>query len=335
MKRYTLADVAKIAKVSPKTVSRVINDDKYVKDETKKKILKIIDEIDYHPNIIAKSLVTRKTKTIGLIVGDIENPYYSRLARGVIRTAESYDYSVIVCESRFDEEIAEKYLRMLLERVVDGILISTLDFKSSVLNRLHVSGFPHVFVSCKLAGITTSYVIGDEYQGEREAVKYLVNLGHRNIAFLRGPNMFPANQKLLAYKDVMKENNIQIKDYFISRSIYDQGGGHDTTLELLSNHKDITAILAVNDIIAIGAMEAINEMGLSVPENVSIIGCDNISVTKFLKVPLTTINYPKYRCGVIATKMLIDILEDKKARRKKEVILGCKLIIRNSCASLK
>ena len=101
MKRYTLADIGKLAGVSPKTVSRVINNDKYVKDETRKKILKIIDETGYYPNNSARSLVTRKTKTIGLIVGDIENPYYSRLARGVIRAAESYNYSVIVCESRF------------------------------------------------------------------------------------------------------------------------------------------------------------------------------------------------------------------------------------------
>lgn len=335
MKRYTLADIGKLAGVSPKTVSRVINNDKYVKDETRKKILKIIDETGYYPNNSAKSLVTRKTKTIGLIVGDIENPYYSRLARGVIRAAESYNYSVIVCESRFEEATAEKYLKMLMERSVDGILISTLDFKSSVLDKLKMNGFPHIFVTCKLSSTSTDYVIGDDYQGEREATEYLINLGHRNIAFLRGPNMFPANQKLLAYKDVMKESNIQIKDYFISRSVYDHEGGHDVTLELLSNHKDITAILAINDIIAIGAIEAIDKLGLSVPEDISIIGCDNIDVTKLLKVPLTTINYPKLRCGNIATKILIDALEGRTIRKKKEVILGCKLIVRKSCAPLK
>ena len=335
MKRYTLADIAKLAKVSPKTVSRAINNDKYIKDETKKKILKIVDEVGYYPNIAAKSLVTKRTKTIGLIVGDIENPYYSRIARGVIRTAEGYSYSVIVCESRYDEEITERYLRMLIGRGVDGILISTLNFESSVLDKIKMRRFPHVFAGCRLDGTTSNYVIGDEYQGERKAVEYLINLGHRNIAFLKGPNMFPANQKLKAYRDVMKENDIQTKDYFISRSVYDQTGGYNTTLELLSKHKNITAILAVNDTIAIGVLEATNKMGVSVPEEISIIGCDNIKVTKFLKVPLTTINYPKFRCGSIATEMLIDMLEGKKAIIKKEIILGCELVIRNSCASLK
>jgi LacI family transcriptional regulator len=222
-----------------------------------------------------------------------------------------------------------------MERDVDGILISTLDFKSNILDKLRMNRFPHIFVSCKLSGVSSHYVIGDEYQGEREAVEYLINLGHRNIAFLRGPNMFPANQKLLAYKDVMKEHNINIKDYFISSMIYNLKGGRDVTLELLSNHKDITAILAVNDMIAIGATKALENLGLSIPDDISIIGCDNIEAASLLKVPLTTINYPKFRCGNIATKMLIDYIEGKIQAKKKEVILSCKLVIRKSCAPLK
>ncbi len=335
MKRYTLSDVAKMTGFSMKTISRVINNEKHVKEETKKKILKVIDKIGYYPNNSARSLVTSKTRSIGLIVGDIENPYYSKLAKGVIRAAESNNYSVMVCETRFEEVAAKKYLYMLIERGVDGVLLSIQNFKPSVLRRLEKIKMPYVFVTCMLSKTSDSYVIANDYEGQKDATEYLINLGHRNIAFLRGTNIFPANQKVLAYKDVMRANNIQIKDYFISKRVYNYEGGYNVVMQLLRNHKDITAILATNDMVAIGAIRAIEKLGLSIPDDISIIGADNDEITKLLKIPLTTIDYPKFKCGNIATNILIDILESRNKRKMRKKILGCKLIVRETCASIK
>lgn len=335
MGKYTLEDVSKIAGVSPKTVSRVINNEKYVKEETRRKILKIIKELDYQPNFSARSLVLRKTNTIGIIVGNLENPFYSRLTRGVVITAERKNYSVIVCESRFDKIIGEKYISMLLERGIDGLLIATLDISSNLVNRLNRKKIPFVLITTKLDIPNINYVMANDYHGGKLAAEYIIKLGHKNIAFLKGPDVFSSNERLSAYTDVMKKNNLNIKDYFITKELFDQKDGYEATLKLLTKYKDITAIIAINDHIAIGAMDAIRELGLSIPEDISIIGYDDINITKLLNVPLTTIHYPKYRCGVAATEVLISNLNKKSSKKGKKIILETTLVVRESCAPLK
>jgi len=334
MKNYTLKDISELAGVAPITVSRVINNDKYVKAETREKILRIIREKGYHPNFAARSLVLKKTKIIGLMVADLENPFFSRLTRGVIQTAENNGYNIITCESKFDNSIGKKYLNMLMDKGIDGLLLANMNVSTDTINDLRRRRIPFVLLTCRMEMPDVNYAIADDYQGGRLAADYIIKLGHKNIAFLKGPDISSSNERFLAYKREMEKNNLEIKDYFISEEVINQYGGYKVTTKLLKEHKDITAIIAINDFVAIGALEAILDLGLSVPENVSLIGYDNINFTKLLKVPLTTINYPKYRCGVAGTKMLLNMLNSKKLNFKERVILKNKLIVRKSCSQI-
>lgn len=329
--KTTLEDIAKVAGVSPKTVSRVINNHKYVKESTREKILKIIIENNYIPNIAARSLVLKKTDTLGLIIPNIENPFYSRLSRGVIVTAEENNYSVIVCESKFDQLIGEKYLRMLIGRRVDGLLIATLYLEDNFVKSLKKTGKPFVILTCKLDKPGINYVIADDYKAGKEVVNYLVKLGHKNIAFLKGPDVYSSNERLIAYKDVMEKNNLEIRDYFITENALDKKSAYEITLNLLKNHKDITAIVGNNDYATIGSVKAINELGLKIPEDISVVGYDDIDIAELLKVPLTTVHYPKYRSGVVATKRLIEMLRNKR-KKSKRIILETSFVIRESCS---
>lgn len=334
MKRYTLKDIAKLGGVSPKTVSRVVNNEEYVKKETKEKILELLEKYDYHPNIPARSLVLKRSNTLGLIVPSLENPFYSRLARGVIQTAEKNGYRVIVCESKFSLGIGEKYLKILIGGGVDGLLIATLDLNDIVVKKLNNIGEHFVIMTCKLDIPGINYVIANDYEAGRKVAEYIINLGHKNIAFLKGPDVYSSNERLTAYNDVMNEKNLEIKDYFITKNVLDRKSAYKVTLKLLKENNDITAIIGNNDYTAIGAIKAIEELGLNIPKDISIIGYDDIDITELLKVPLTTVHYPKFKCGVEATKSIIRMLE-KKGSRSKKIVLETSFVERDSCGPVR
>ena len=329
MKRITLKDISKLAGVSPKTVSRVVNNSEYISEKTRKNVMEVIKKYDYFPNLAARSLVINRTNTLGLIIPDMENPFYSRLSRGVVQTSEKNNYSVIVCESKFDTEIGEKYLRMLIERGVDGLLIATLDLDDIFIDRLISIKKPFVIMTCRLDRAGINYVIADDYKAGREVVEYLIGLGHKNIVFLKGPNVYSSNERFIAYKDVMKENGLEVKDYFITKNILAKNDAYEETKNLLKNHENITAIVGNNDYTTMGAIKAIKDLDLKIPKDISIIGYDDIDITELLDVPLTTVHYPKFRCGVMATQRIIEMLKKPNGKSKK-IILETYLVKRKS-----
>ncbi len=330
MKRYTLKEIAILSGVSIKTVSRVVNDEKHVKKETKERVSKLLKKYNYQPNIPARSLVLKRTDTLGLIVPNLENPFYSRLSRGVIQTAEKNNYSVIVCESKFDIKVGEKYLGMLIERGVDGLLIATLDLNDVLVDRLNETRKPFVIMTCRLEMQGINYVIADDYKAGIRVTEYLVNLGHKNIVFLKGPDVYSSSERFIAYKDVMKERNLEIKDYFITENVLDYKSAYEVVLKLLKDHKDLTAIIGNNDYVATGAIKAIKELGLKIPKDISIVGYDDIEIAELLYPPLTTVHYPKFECGVVATERLIEIL-NKNSTRSKKIVLKTYFVERSSC----
>ncbi len=323
-----------MGKVSPKTVSRVVNNEKHVKKETKEKILKLLKKYNYHPNISARSLVLKRNNTIGLVVPNLENPFYSRLLRGVVQTAEKNGYRVIVCESKFSLGVGDKYLRILIGRGVDGLLIATLDLDNTIIKRLNDIGEAFVIMTCKLDIPGINYVIANDYEAGGKVIEYIINLGHKNIAFLKGPNVYSSNERFTAYKDVMNKKKLEIKDYFITKNVLDRKSAYEVTLKLLKEHNDITAIIGNNDHTTIGAIKAIEKLGLDIPKDISIIGYDDIDIAGLLKVPLTTVHYPKFRCGIQATERLIKILGNRKSKSKK-IVLETSFVERDSCGPVR
>jgi LacI family transcriptional regulator len=338
IKELTIKDIAKIAGVSTMTVSRVINNERYVKTETKDRVLKTISEYGYEPNFFAKSLKSKKSKTIGLIIGDVENPYYSRLAKGVIDVAEASDYNVIVCNSKYNAELSEKYVNMLIKKGVDGVLIATVDVYNELVNKLNKRDIPFVLITRKLDLPAINYITADDYLGGQIAAQYLVNLGHKKIFFLKAANVWGANERIRAFTDVLKENNIYYDDGYFSDYLENLEQSYNVTKKFLSEekNKNFTAIIGGNDFLAIGAMEAIIESGLNIPEDISLIGYDNLNITAILKVPLTTVKQPKLRFGELATERIIKMIEnhDETKLNPQKLVINPELVIRKSCRKI-
>jgi LacI family transcriptional regulator len=320
------------------TVSRVINNERYVKADTKDRVLKTISEYGYQPNFFAKSLKSKKSKTIGLIIGEVENPYYSRLSKGVIDVAEASDYNVIVCNSKYNAQLSEKYVNMLIKKGVDGVLIATVDVYNELINKLNKRNIPFVLITKKLDLPDINYITADDYLGGRIAAEYILSLGHKKIFFLKAANVWGSNERIRAFTDTLKENNIYYDDDYFSVYLENLEQSYAATKKFLSDKKsrDFTAIIGGNDFLAIGAMEAIIENGFNIPDDISLIGYDNLNITAILKVPLTTVKQPKLRFGELATKRIIEMIEEpEKARlNPQKIVIKPELIIRKSCKKI-
>ena len=337
MQKLTIKDISKIANVSMMTVSRVINNEKHVKKETKENVLNIIKQYGYEPNYFAQNIKTGKSNTIGLIIGDIENPFYSRLAKGVINVAETSNYNVIVCNSNYNPKLGEKYLNMLIKKGVDGILIATIDVSNEAINNLNKRNIPYVLVTRKSEEENGNYFIADDYLGGRMASEYLIKLGHKKIFFLRSADVLGANERLRAFKDTMKENGIFLDESYISKILTNAEDAYSATIEFIEENrsKEFTALIGGNDFIAMGAMDAIIDEGLSIPKDLSLIGYDNLWVTKILKVALTTIRQPKMQFGQMSTERLLEMIKNPELKKyPQKIILKPDLVIRNSCKKI-
>lgn len=333
MKRIIIKDISQITGFSPMTISRVINNEKHVKQETRRKVKQVIEEYGYEPNYFARSLKTKQSKTIGLIIGEIENPYYSRLAKGVIDTAEQFDYNVMVCNSKYSPERGEKYLNMLIKRGVDGLIIATIDFSKDLIHNVKRKHIPFVLVTRRMdEPKDINYIVADDYYGGRLAAEHLVELGHKKIYFLKTAEVLGAIERVRAFKDVMRENTIFFDESHMSPIVTNSEESYEETKKFLKRRNSFSAIIAANDFIAMGAMEAIFDENLSIPDDISLIGYDNLKITSILKVPLTTIDQPKLSFGKLSAKRLLEMIRDpEKAKTPQKLITKPKLIQRASC----
>jgi len=331
--KTTIREISKLSGYSVTTVSRVLGKSELVKEDTKEKILRIIKDQSYSPSIIARSLKTKKTNTIGLILGDIENPFYSRVAKGVIDTAEQRDYNVILCNSSYDTKLEEKSIEMLLSREVDGFLLTTVKLNQSVIDDLKYRRVPYVLIDYKLDLPGVSYIVNDDYHGGKIAAEYLVNLGHKNIAFFGNEKLSSFKKRFNGFKDILDKYGIIVNEFTID-DINDITEINNSLRNLIKAEEKVTALFAANDFLAIKTMENLSVLGLKVPKDISIIGYDNINISLMLRVPLTTINQPKYKTGKLAAELLLDMLESKEAIGDKRLILKPELIIRQSCMEI-
>jgi LacI family transcriptional regulator len=332
MSNVTLKEIAKIVGVSAMTVSRVINNKENIKKETRGRIIDAVKKYGYEQNTIARGLKIKSTKNIGFILGDIENPYYSRLSKGIIRVCEASNYNVIVCNSNYDVNLGAKYIDMLIQKIVDGLLISTINLTEESIEKINNRNIPFVLITCKLDSPNVNFYMDDDYYGGQLVAEYLVKLGHRKIFYLRSTDVFGANQRLNAFKDTMKKNNIFFDNTFFSNLIIDAEEGYMETKKFLEKKDGFTAVIAGNDFLATGAMEAIFDAGLRIPDDISIIGYDNLRITSILKVPLTTIRQPKLSFGELAAQRLIEMIENPESRNNPvRIIEKPELIIRESC----
>ncbi|MGC8972433.1 MAG: LacI family DNA-binding transcriptional regulator [bacterium] len=329
----TIYDVAKRAGVSAMTVSRVINGKKDVKPETREKVIKAIEELGYVPNSLARSFVLQKTKTIGLVITDITNPFFTTLARGVEDTAMKNQFSVIFCNTDEDPEKEVLYLELLARKRVDGVILASASGKRTPLKSLLIEGIPVVLIDREVDGLEDLDIVkGDSVHGAYLLTKHLINLGYRRIGIIVGnKNISTAEDRVEGYKKALIESGIPIEEELIKFSRYSKEGGYISTKELLSLEDPPTAIFGGNNFIAIGAMIAIREEGLRVPEDIALVSFDDIESLSEVYPFFTVVTQPAYSMGVIATELLIRRVENKdRVRERRKVILQPELIIRGS-----
>ncbi len=341
-KSSTLSDIASAAGVTPMTVSRVVNQNGYVSEQTREKVLQAIKEMKYRPNGLARSLKLRRTQTIGLVLGDIANPFAAELARAVreVTTLRGYNLFISVSEHSAKEDVAA--FDSLASHLVDGLIVATRSNRAGDkhLSEMVEHGFRVVCIGRDFHHENADWVSADNRRGGFEATRHLIDSGHTKIGFIGTSLSGGASLKRFqGYLDALRSNNLEVEERFISgnpEAVNDAPGysteklGYEAMKRLLALRNRPTAVFARNDFTAIGAMSAIKESGLRIPQDMAIVGFDDIPMAIHTSPPLTTVRQPTRRQGSIAAELLLKRIEAIEQPKREEKILECELIVRDS-----
>jgi LacI family transcriptional regulator len=330
----TIYDVAKLAEVAPATVSRVINDSGYVSMETRRRVERAIADLNYAPNRLARGLRSKQTQTLGLIVTDVTNPFWTTVARGVEDVASENGFSVILCNTDESEVKQEQYVNLLLEKQVDGFLLVPATDAVGSLTLVQERKIP-VVVLDRHVPLPVDTVRCDSVGGAYELVTHLLSLGHRRIALLGGsPAVSTAQDRLRGYRRALSDADIAVDENLILHQDYTQEAGYWMTQSFLRLPEPPTALFAVNNFIAIGAVRALQEVGLSIPDDMAVVGFDDLPMALVVEPFLTVAAQPAYEMGARATALLLSRIqgdgEDDGAAEPVEIVLPTELIIRRS-----
>jgi LacI family transcriptional regulator len=330
VRRVTIKDVAQEAGVSPQTVSRAINDKGEISPQTQERILRIAERLGYRPNGIARSLATRRTQNIGLVVPDVSNPFFAAVARGSEDAAQQASYNVFLCntDENLDREISA--IHSLEAQRVDGILLCSSRLSDQQLQRLAERYQPLVFVNRRISHPRTGSVIVDDAKGSTEAVRYLQQLGHRKIGLLAGPKASHSGRlRTDGYRTAMRTHMKRVPARWQAHCAPQVAGGSAAARTLLERAPELTALLAYNDLVAVGAMRVCREMGRRVPDDVAIVGCDDVMLAALVSPALTTIHIPTYNLGQQALGLLLEMMDDEDAQPE-PIVVSPHLVIRDS-----
>jgi len=335
MGKTTIYEIAEKAGVSPKTVSRVINNEPSVSKATYEKVLRVIKETNFLPNVSAQRLVSDKLKAIGLIVPRLGSPYASELISVILSKCKAKGYISVVYPVEPDTKESEKILALYLQRHVDGFIFAPPGGDDKfLLAYLEKNNIPAILITPNKPYGDFCVVKATDKMGGYQAANYLISLGHKKIGIITCiPGRTFAQERLEGCKEALKANDIQQNENYIQMGDNSFSSGFSAAEKLLSIDEPPTAIFACNDEMALGAESAIYKMGLKIPDDISLIGFDDISLVSELSVPLTTIKQPVDDIGGVAVSLLIQLME-KQQIEKKAYEIPTKLIIRNSCKKI-
>ena len=314
----TIKDVAKKAGVSTTTVSHVINKTRFVAEKTEQAVRDAIKELHYQPSAVARSLKVNHTNTIGLLVVTNETPYFAELIRVVENNCYKKGYTLILCNAGRDIEKQKSYLAMLAQKRVDGLLILCSEYPPELLELLKsYENIPMMIMDWGKSSNFTDNIEDNSEQGAYIATSYLINRGHRDIGTITGQlNEHTGRERQRGFLKAMQEHHLAINENWVIKSDFLPEYGYKAMQSILQQETLPTAVFCGGDVIAMGAICAINEAGLSVPKDISIIGYDNIRDSRFFNPPLTTIHQPKERLGELALNMLLDRIVNKREEFK-------------------
>jgi LacI family transcriptional regulator len=330
----TIREVAREAGVSVATVSRVVTGSHHrVRPATRRRVQAAVARLRYQPNLIARGLKKRITHTIGLIVPDISNPFFPAIARGIEDVASRAGLGVLLCNTYEDLAKERAYLALLDNRMVDGLIFATAGANTGHLRMLRRRGVPVVLVARAPDRVGIDAVLVDNRGGARAATAHLIGLGHREIAFVGGPASVRVDvEREAGYREALDAAGIPVNPRLILQGDFRAEGGAAAVSALLERGERFTAIFAANDLMAIGAMEELRRRGRHVPQDVAIVGFDDITFASLVEPRLTTVAQPKYRMGSLAMERLLELLSGG-SRRPRRLVLDPQLVVRDSCGA--
>ncbi|NUK28854.1 LacI family DNA-binding transcriptional regulator [Parageobacillus sp. VR-IP] len=330
----TIKDIAKVAGVSITTVSRALNGYSDVNEKTRQKIIEIAKQLNYSPNTLARGLVMNKSKTIGLLVSGLtresaKDNFTFEVLAGVNQYVSEVDYDMVLFSTTSTKQREKTYTQLCRERRVDGAILQGIRSDDPYLQEVVESDIPCVLIDIPIESETVGYVTTDNVLGAKKAVEHLISLGHKNIAMINGYSYaFVSEQRLKGFKEALLEAGLPIHEEWIADGEFREDNAEREALRLLTNYPHITAFFCASDLMALGVIKAAKRLGKRIPNDVAIIGYDDIILASYATPPLSTIAQNKFAMGYEAAKLLIHMLEGKATSHVK--ILETELKIRES-----
>ncbi|CDF59070.1 LacI family DNA-binding transcriptional regulator [Thermobrachium celere] len=322
----TIKEVAEKAGVSPSTVSRVISDSPRISEETKERVRKVMKELGYHPNAIARSLVSRTTNTIGIVMPRAAdevflNPFFPEALRGIAKCTHQEGYCMLITTGNTDEEQLESLKTVVNGGRVDGLILMYSKINDPILKAVKKMHVPFVMIGRPPKKEDLDFVDNDNVEAAFNATEYLIRMGHRRIGLINGSlNLVVSIDRFEGYKRALKKYNIDIDESIITSSEFVQEGGYEGMKKILKSPKPPTAIITTDDLMAFGAIKAAKDMGVKIPQDISIMSFNNIPLSEFATPPLTSVEINAYTLGYEAAKIVIDKLKGRCSETVSKVL---------------
>lgn len=333
----TIKDVAKVANVAPSTVSRVIANSPRISEKTKERVREVMDQLGYHPNFIARSLASQSTRAIGLVMPSstdvvFQNPFFPTVLSGLSEGAHSKQYALHMTTGKTEDEIFDGVVAMVQGGRVDGVVLLYSKVEDRVIAYLRERDFPFVVIGKPFKDDENiSYVDNDNFKAGKEVTEHLIQLGHDRIGFIGGNlDLVVTVERLLGYEKALRNSGISLVDEYIVNDEFLRESGQDAVKVLLSLEKPPTAMVVADDLMALGVLNKLDELGITVPDDISIVSFNNVLIAEMARPPLTSVDINIFDLGYQATKSLIQKIENP-GEPIKRIIVPFKIVPRFSC----
>ena len=331
-----MRDVAKKARTSVFTVSSVVNNTYPVSPKLKRRVIKAIKELNYTPNSIARSLKNKKSFLVGLIISDIEDIFFPKVIKGIENIINKTNFNMILCNTMNDPEKEKKYLQIMVQKRVDGLILFPASSSEKNLIRFLERKIPIVLIDREILSINISTVVMNDYDASFNVTNYLIEKGHKHIGIVVFPNLISTGEKRLrGYIDALEKKGIELDQNLIKITGFKVEEAFRATNELLNLKNRPTALFTANDIMFSGAIKAINSKNLKIPDDISIITFYDFNWLKYLSPPITAVKLPTFEMGQQAAELLLEMIDSNEKKYYRKIMLKTKFIERNSVKDLK
>ncbi|QHA93085.1 LacI family DNA-binding transcriptional regulator [Bacillus sp. N1-1] len=330
-KKVTIKEVAKKAEVSTATVSNVINNTKFVSEKVRERVLKVIQELDYQANALAKSLRSQESRLIGVIVSDISNPFFSNVVKGIEEGTAANGYNVLLCNTASSLEKEIEFLGILIGKRVEGVIISSSGTDKEYFENLNNIDVPVVFLNRSPNTPAHKVVMTNNIKGANIATEHLIQHGYKNIGIISGPSSLSTGKdRLTGYRRAMEDYHLSIPDSYIQEGDFSIESGYKAMKDLLTQNNEIEACFISNNFMTLGAYKYLKEVNYSVPNDIAIIGYDDADWADIMNPPLTTVKQPAYEQGIKAIDIMLSTIRSEGHKQQIEY-LEPNLVVRKSC----